>query len=642
AGEGKRAAGWAAVQAGDSIVTVLPRDFWQHWPKGIAIDPAAVRLDLLPDIRDVSYGTDFYNLKKPDHRLYYLFDQGSYKLKAGCSKRQEIWLTFGVEPEAAARAVNNPPFLAAEPAWYQQTSAFGEISIETQQAYPSYETSTAKALDEYLNSRERNQEYGVLNFGDWYGERGTNWGNIEYDTQHAFFMQFARSGDWRWLRAGEEAERHNQDVDTVWAGPNKGLVYAHCLGHVGDYLDARVGDQGSRHGGFTVSHTWCEGHAEYYYLTGDRRARDTAVMIADAYARKNEANYEFTNCRDSGWHLILQCAVYELTGDPYYLNMARTIVDRIEERQTADGGWERQLVPGHCTCDPPRHRGNAGFMVGVQLSGLKSYHLLTGEPRVIDILYKGSKFLIEDMWVPSVHGFRYTSCPKSSAGYWSNTMLFEGMAYVDRFKPDAAVQSILREGCEAQLSNIQAFGKSLSMNIRATPRILYDMERLDREEVTRGVPVAVAGPNQYLGPGAGDLARFDASGSHDRGKGRLVAYTWDFGDGQRGEGVKVTHRYEQPGQYRVVLTVKDDQGHTARSILTLTAAPLWLRQLDPKKVTQVEAESFAGQGGGEVQLFERVATSGKMVTKWHQEVGHWLEWKLVVPSAGRYQLAARY
>jgi len=54
---------------------------------------------------------------------------------------------------------------------------------------------------------------------------------------------------------------------------------------------------------------------------------------------------------------------------------------------------------------------------------------------------------------------------------------------------------------------------------------------------------------------------FDASGSHDP-DGEIVAYIWDFGDGQEGEGVVVTHIYQDDGRYMVRLTVRDDKGAT--------------------------------------------------------------------------------
>jgi PKD repeat protein len=42
--------------------------------------------------------------------------------------------------------------------------------------------------------------------------------------------------------------------------------------------------------------------------------------------------------------------------------------------------------------------------------------------------------------------------------------------------------------------------------------------------------------------------------------GRIVDYTWDFGDGEAASGVEVSHRYQADGRYRVTLVVTDDDG----------------------------------------------------------------------------------
>jgi len=52
---------------------------------------------------------------------------------------------------------------------------------------------------------------------------------------------------------------------------------------------------------------------------------------------------------------------------------------------------------------------------------------------------------------------------------------------------------------------------------------------------------------------------FDASPSTDP-DGDKLTYSWDFGDGQKGNGVKVDHAYTKPGIYKVVLTVDDNSG----------------------------------------------------------------------------------
>ncbi|HWM51779.1 MAG TPA: PKD domain-containing protein [Thermoplasmata archaeon] len=52
---------------------------------------------------------------------------------------------------------------------------------------------------------------------------------------------------------------------------------------------------------------------------------------------------------------------------------------------------------------------------------------------------------------------------------------------------------------------------------------------------------------------------FDASASMDS-DGTIVSYAWDFGDGQTGTGVSVTHAYANNGTFTVRLAVVDDLG----------------------------------------------------------------------------------
>jgi len=50
---------------------------------------------------------------------------------------------------------------------------------------------------------------------------------------------------------------------------------------------------------------------------------------------------------------------------------------------------------------------------------------------------------------------------------------------------------------------------------------------------------------------------FDANKSYDT-DGNIISYQWDMGDGKTKTGVKVSHKYTRPGNYRVTLMVEDD------------------------------------------------------------------------------------
>lgn len=70
-------------------------------------------------------------------------------------------------------------------------------------------------------------------------------------------------------------------------------------------------------------------------------------------------------------------------------------------------------------------------------------------------------------------------------------------------------------------------------------------------------PVADAGPNLVCCQE--DQSAFDGSASSDP-DGNTLSYNWDFGDGQTGQGAKVTHVYDKSGVYQVRLTVDDNSG----------------------------------------------------------------------------------
>lgn len=76
-------------------------------------------------------------------------------------------------------------------------------------------------------------------------------------------------------------------------------------------------------------------------------------------------------------------------------------------------------------------------------------------------------------------------------------------------------------------------------------------------EVNEYAPIADAN-----GPYSGnpdETVQFDGSGSTDA-DGNILSYIWDFGDGNMGSGVSPTHAYVDPGNYTVILAVKDAEG----------------------------------------------------------------------------------
>ena len=88
---------------------------------------------------------------------------------------------------------------------------------------------------------------------------------------------------------------------------------------------------------------------------------------------------------------------------------------------------------------------------------------------------------------------------------------------------------------------------------------------------------------------------FDASGSSGACS-DIVLYEWDFGDGSSANGVKVTHRYEKPGSFGVLLTVYDE-GYW------MSTCQAWVEVHSPNPVKpltwgQIKSSIATGEGGG--------------------------------------------
>ncbi|MFP4055691.1 MAG: hypothetical protein ACLF0G_02345 [Candidatus Brocadiia bacterium] len=486
----------AALHHGRVGVAVAVRDFWQNYPKGFSLQPDGLRVELCP-----AFDTGFYDafpFEKEGHHLYYYLLDGHYKLKRGVAKTHDILLCFEPDPEKREQycALFQRPLLAtAPPEWYCSSGAFYDVRPRDADRFPLYEQAIDRNLEAYAQRRERQDDYGMLNYGDWYGERGANWGNIEYDTQHALFLEYIRSANPDAFFLAEAAELHSRDVDTVhWSpeGKQVGAVYVHQMGHVGGYYQkAPPGTLGIPRAGFTVSHAWVEGHLDHYFLTGDRRSRDAALAIADFFIRKQLARpYDFRVCRTPGWHLIMHMAAYSATCDPYYLNAARVIVERVLAAQDVEprplpehqregrkpfqvGGWSRMMRPGHCRCEP-RHRGNAGFMVAILLSGLKYYHDATGDPRAKEALIRGAHYLLDECYSDEVKGFRYTSCPQTRYRPGATPLMVEGIARAYLWTRDARFRRVLVEALPLAAHG-SAYGKGFSMYYRCGPRVLADL-----------------------------------------------------------------------------------------------------------------------------------------------------------------------
>lgn len=462
------------------------RHFWETYPNAIQVQPDSVTVELLPTLSDEPIPGD----EDAWHRLAFWRNGNAYKLKVGMALTRNLLLVFPPDEadEAELDAIDawfaRPPAVRPDLAWLNATGAWSPIAPKAGSPLTRYEAWVDEAHGLWLDDREQTRAYGFLNFGDWYGESSWSWGNNEYDAAFAHHLEFLRGGEPDWFRLAGEAARHLADVDTCNASPDpaaEGGQYMHMPGHAGGYLPPFFR---SKMAGSTMipSHMWVEGPTLHYLLTGDESVRDSLARSAAWLIRGDgEAGldrYDFRNLRECGWHMTHLSALARLSDDPRYLNAARLIVERVLERQDDGGGWDRLLTFAHCACPPPRHRGEAGFMAGILLSGLRRFHELTGDPRVADAIIRGARWVIASTYDAERGLFRYTTCPNKRQPSPEYTVpLLDGLVYANALRPDPTIRAVITRGFEdlggmwGRLEH-SGFGKTLCWQTRFAPAVL--------------------------------------------------------------------------------------------------------------------------------------------------------------------------
>ncbi|MFQ6096081.1 MAG: hypothetical protein ACE5O2_00010 [Armatimonadota bacterium] len=483
---GKRAPGYAYVARQPALLAFV-RDFWRLYPKGFRVDGKGISVELLPELPVSQYDNE--RDRKLLERVYYWCDGGKYRLSSGVRVTTEVWLDFSApsssEPAAAeADWFQHRLFAAASPRHYCDSGAFGDLMPQRKGVFDVWNAQLAKAFQGFMKRRESVREYGFMNYGDWFGERTWNWGNMEYDTPWTLALQFVRSADLGFLWAGEPAARHSGDIDTIHDDAresNVGRVHVHCMGHTGGYFPAGYRDMGRgfTDGTCTISHTWDQGLFTYYMLTGDRGHLENARLVADQIAAYSTTNYDFRSERDCGWGLIAMMSAYRYTGDPFYLNAAHIMAATAVYKQQPDRGRWGHFI-GECK-HTPRHWGAKPFMTGILLKGLKLYDREAPSEHVKQAIIRCCDFLWRECWREKDLGFIYAQCStfEDKGGPWTWTLVGEGLVYGYELRPTREHKELIVKAIQGNLYRAPcgSFGKSFTQGTIQWPYIMTALAR---------------------------------------------------------------------------------------------------------------------------------------------------------------------
>ncbi|MEW6750128.1 MAG: hypothetical protein AB1505_04025 [Candidatus Latescibacterota bacterium] len=278
-GQGHRAPGVLAVRDGRCGLFAAVADFWQNYPKALAVTAdGRVRVGLFPG----RYGGDF-------------------PLRSGEHKTHEVLLGFGdgtwtaTELRALATCFAAPLRAEPSPQWFAQSGALGALHPYDPAHYPDYETFNLSSLGIFGAGQEagpnlpaRREEfdfYGWMDYGDVPTdfESGTGPWGMKYDMDFHMAQHYARSLHPGWFALFGAAARHARDVD-IHHQPHypglhfvKGGVWAHSL-H--DEPGHRNPHRNYNH--FTKDLAFgARSTAALYYLTGDWKGRQACLEIAE-------------------------------------------------------------------------------------------------------------------------------------------------------------------------------------------------------------------------------------------------------------------------------------------------------------------------------------------------------------------------
>ncbi len=110
---------------------------------------------------------------------------------------------------------------------------------------------------------------------------------------------------------------------------------------------------------------------------------------------------------------------------------------------------------------------------------------------------------------------------------------------------------------------------------------------------------------------------FDASLSFIPQPEREIKYEWDFGDGNKNEGIEVLHAYQDPGNYTVTLTISDGVGSSEiqTEIFLYRKLILLLTDQTTAKERIENIKDFAEKKGVYINLIESFGSSTEFISE---------------------------
>jgi hypothetical protein len=295
--DGLRASPVVRALAGGATLTVAVPEFWQQFPKAVEASDGLLCVGLFPR----QHGE-------------------CHELQGGEQKTHVVWLDFhaGDAPPRDLSWVHRPARAQAAPEWFLASGAIPYLTPAREQAPDRMDAFLCGALDgeaNFLDGRERIDEYGWRNFGEVYADHEAahyagpapvvSHYNNQYDVVYGTLVQCLRTGDPRWADLFDPLARHVMDIDVYHTDRDRPGYSGGPFWHTDHYRDAASSTHraysaanrpaGAPYGGGPCNeHNYTTGLLHYHYLTGDPAAHEAVIGLADWVVRM-----------DDGWRTVL-------------------------------------------------------------------------------------------------------------------------------------------------------------------------------------------------------------------------------------------------------------------------------------------------------------------------------------------------
>ncbi|EWH11136.1 hypothetical protein DS2_04745 [Catenovulum agarivorans DS-2] len=323
--------------------TIKPQQFWQHFPKGLAVEQNKVIVELLPKceyLHELQAGEQtslFISCYNQQNTTDFASQGLAVKVDFEHIQNCQVWpnLARPDKPSAIEKII--------------QLSVAGESN--------------------FFAKREVVDEYGWRNFGDLYADHETDGYtgddifvshyNNQYDPIYGFLRQWTLTQDSRYLELAQDLAKHVKDIDIYHTELDKAEYNHGLFWHTDHYLPAKTATHRtySKHheqgaymdhaggGGPGGQHCYTTGLMYHYFLTGDESSKQAVLnltqwighiydgeggLLEALLAVKNAGQAGYTNLvtgqypldRGVGNFVNALLDSYQLTNDSSYLTKA--------------------------------------------------------------------------------------------------------------------------------------------------------------------------------------------------------------------------------------------------------------------------------------------------------------------------------